>query len=248
MNTLKIGGSAALALLVAACGGGTTRVASTPPPPVAPPAGEIDQINDLLLRGDTGTARKRIKAVLKRDPMNAPALLLRDSIDGDPKEALGPQSYPYVVRAGDTIPGLAQRILGNRLKAYQLARYNGLAAPYALTPGQTLRIPGAPPRVEPVRRPDPAPSPAPSRAAPGNTPAPAAKPAPPKPAASAAPAANPAAARQFRTAGLAALNQGNVARAVALLRRAAAADPGNPVVGRDLARAERIAATVRARK
>jgi hypothetical protein len=33
-----------------------------------------------------------------------------------------------------------------------------------------------------------------------------------------------------------------------LLRRASAADPGNALIARDLARAERIAATVRARK
>jgi len=37
-------------------------------------------------------------------------------------------------------------------------------------------------------------------------------------------------------------------RAVGLLRRAAALDPGNPVIARDLTRAERIAATVKARK
>jgi hypothetical protein len=241
MNSTKTAGAIGLALLAAACSGGPERVRPVPAP-VAPAAGEIDQINDLLLRGDDGAARKRIKAVLKRHPMNAQAQLLRDSIERDPKDLLGPQSYPYAVRAGDTVTSLAQRILGNRLKAYQLARYNGLSAPYALAPGMTLRIPGAPPRVEPVRRPDPAPS----RPAPTPTPvAPAPKPAPSRPA---APAANPAAARQFRTAGLAALNQGNVTRAVALLRRAAAADPGNGVIARDLARAERIAATVRARK
>ncbi|WBH15041.1 LysM peptidoglycan-binding domain-containing protein [Sphingomonas radiodurans] len=242
MTSIKRVAPVALSLLAAACSGGPARVASAPPPSAAA-AGEIDQINELLLRGDDGAARKRIKLVLKRDPMNAQALLLRDSIERDPKDLLGPQSYPYVVRAGDTISGVAQKLLGNRLKAYQLARYNGLSAPYALTPGQPLRIPGTPPRIEPVRRPPPTPArPQPS----ASTPAPpAAKPAPSKPA---APAANPAAARQFRTAGLAALNQGNVARAVALLRRAAAADPGNPLIARDRARAERIAATVRARK
>lgn len=242
MMKMKRVGTVALALLVTACSGGPARVASAPSPTKAL-AGEIDQINDLLLRGDDGAARKRIKAVLKRDPMNAQALLLRDSIQRDPKDLLGAQSYPYIVRAGDTISGLAQKTLGNRLKAYQLARYNGLSAPYALKPGQSLRIPGSPPRAEPVRRPPPAPiRPKPSI---GTPPLTAPKPAVPKPA---APAANPAAARQFRTAGLAALNQGNVARAVALLRRATAADPGNPLIARDLARAQRIAATVRARK
>ncbi|MEG3181277.1 LysM peptidoglycan-binding domain-containing protein [Sphingomonas sp. LT1P40] len=236
---LKFFGIAALALSVAACSGGSSRIASAPPPPPATPVAEIDQINELLLQGNDGAARKRLKAVLKRDPMNAGALLLRDSIERNPTELLGPQHYPYSVRSGDTITSLAQRVLGNRHKAIQLARYNDLKPPYALGPGQILRMPGLAPRVEPVRRPITVPA--------RSTPA--APTADPKPAA-AKPTArtNPAAARQFRTAGLAALNQGNVTRAVGMLRRAAAADPANPAIARDLARAERIAATVRAKK
>jgi tetratricopeptide (TPR) repeat protein len=237
--TTKLAAAIALAQL-AACGGAPKRIASTPPP-VAPAANEVDQIDGLLLRGDTDAARKRIRAALKRDPMNAQVQLLRDSLERDPKDLLGPQNYPYTVRADDTISGIAQRVLGNRLKAYQLARYNNLSAPFALTAGQTLRMPGTPPHVEPPRR--PAPTPAPVRAAPAPRAA-AAKPV----VAKAAPASNPAAARQLRTAGLAALNQGNVARAVGLLHRAAAADPGNPLIARDLSRAQRIAATVKARR
>lgn len=232
----RSGVALAFALLAAACSGGPQRVAPAPPPP-ASSVPEIDQINALLLAGDTGAARKRIKAVLKRDPLDPGALLLRDSIDRSPADLLGPQSYPYTVRAGDTVTSLADGVLGNRLKAIQLARYNDLSPPYALTVGQTLRLPGTPPRAEPVRRPDPAPT----RPAPASPP----KAAPSRPA---APAANPVAARQLRAAGLAALNQGNVARAVGLLRRAAATDPANPLIARDLARAERIAATVRSRK
>ncbi|MDB5737864.1 MAG: hypothetical protein JWO65_1532, partial [Sphingomonas bacterium] len=64
----------------------------------------------------------------------------------------------------------------------------------------------------------------------------------------AAPVANPALAARMRAAGLAALNQGNVDRAVALLRRASQLDPGNALIGRDLERAERIARTVKARR
>ena len=230
-------GIVALALSVAACSGRPAPVA--PVSAVAPtPADEAGPINQLLLAGDTAAARKRIKAALRRDPMNASVQLLRDSLDRDPQELLGPQSYPYAVRAGDTIPDLAQRFLGNRLKAYQLGRYNTLKPPYLLVPGQALRIPGTPPRIEPARRPDPVPV----RAAPSASVAPKAAPKP------VAPVANPAIGRQFRAAGLAALNEGNVARAVGLLRRASAADPGNPLIARDLARAQRIAQTVRARR
>ncbi|WP_260597115.1 LysM peptidoglycan-binding domain-containing protein [Sphingomonas endolithica] len=240
---LRLGIAAACALGLAACSGGPSRPKPPPPPPGAASALETEAAFTLLNAGDEAGARKRLTALLKRDPMNPSARLLNESIDRDPRDLLGPDSYAYVVRAGDTIVGLAERLLGNRLKAYQLGRYNGLKAPVVLIPGQLLRIPGKAPRAAPVRRPEPRPTPP----APNVRPRPApARPAPTT--APAAPVANPAAARQARTAGLAALNQGNVVRAVGLLRRAAALDPGNPLIGRDLARAERIAATVRARQ
>lgn len=239
MKRIKLAALLSVASVLAACGG-PKGLTTTPPPVAAPSVAETDVVFDLLMAGDESAATKRLKAIRKRDPMNATALLLSDSVSRDPKELLGPNSYPYTVRAGDTVVGLAQRFLGNRLKAYQLLRYNGLKAPAVLTPGQTVRLPGEAPRPDPIRQPEPA----------RPTPTPVAKPKPaaPKPAAPAAPTANPVAARQARAAGLAALNQGNVARAVGMLRRAAALDPGNPLIARDLARAERIAATVKARK
>lgn len=224
---------------LAACSGGTTRPQPQAALPIAATAAEPDAIFDLMLHGDLVQARKRLKLLLKRDPMNPSARLLQDSLDRDATELLGPQNYPYVVRQGDTVVALAERFLGNRLKAYQLGRYNALQAPFALVPGQSVRIPGEAPRPVPVRRADPTPS----RVAPSAPPR--SKPVTAKPA---APATNPAAARPLRAAGLAALNQGNVARAVTLLRRAAALDPANPMIARDLTRAERIAATVRARR
>ena len=236
-------GALALALAIAACSHGPKPGRGVVPPPAttATPVDEIDTILLLLDEGDVKAARKRIGAALKRDPGNPSVAVLRDSIERDPKELLGPTNFPYVTRPGDTMAGLAQRFLGNRLKAYQLARYNDIDRPAGLAAGQALRIPGEAPRAVVPRRAEPRPAPAPARprtAAPRIVP-------PPRPA---APVANPAAARQARAAGLGALNAGNVARAVGLLRRAAALDPGNPVIARDLARAERIAATVKARK
>lgn len=232
-----------LALALAACSGGP-KVPTGAPPAVPTAQAEIEAIEQLLDQGDERAARKRIDAALKRDAMNPSLMVLQQAIEGDAREQLGPTSYPYVVQSGDTMAGLAQRFLGNRLKAYQLAKYNGIEKPAALAAGQSLRIPGQPPRAEPPRRAEPRPAPsraAPPRATPTPTPAPArAAPAPR--------AANPAAAQQARTAGLAALNNGAVANAVTLLRRAAALDPGNAAIARDLARAERIAATVRARR
>lgn len=231
----------AIAASLAACSGGGGRPAVAPAP-ARPVGGTVESAFEALMQGNQGEARKQLKAVLKRDPRDAEAQMLLQSMDGDAREQLGPQNYNYTVRTGDTISGLAQRFLGNRLKGYQLARYNDLKTPVTLAPGQTLRIPGTPPRPpEPVRRPDPTPTPPrPAPSAPAPTPA--------KPKSPAAPVANPAAARQARAAGLAALNQGKVAQAVIMLRRAAALDPGNALIARDLGRAERIAATVRAKR
>ncbi|UVO50476.1 LysM peptidoglycan-binding domain-containing protein [Sphingomonas sp. SUN019] len=235
---------AAFALFgVAACSSGPKAPPSTASAPAPTAAAEVDAILALLDGGDAKAAKKRIAAGLKRDPMNPSLLVLRDSIERDPKELLGPASWPYTVRAGDTMTELATRFLGNRLKAYQLARYNGIDNPAGIAAGQVLRIPGNAPRIEAPRRDEPAKTPPRAKPAPAKPAA--AKPATPAPAPR---AANPAAARQARAAGLAALNQGKVAVAVSQLRRAATLDPGNPLIARDLARAQRIAATVRARK
>lgn len=225
------------ALALASC-------ASSPKPgALATPASSaqsIDTIAEHLNRGEVSEARKLIKSGLKRDPNNPSLALLRDSITRDPVELLGPQSFDYVVQPGDTLVGIAQRFLGNRLMTYQLARYNDIKNPATLAAGQMLRIPGTKPAPAP-RTVAPAP-PAPSAP---STP----RAQPPKPAA-APPAAptNPVAARQLRTQGLAALNKGQATRAVQLLRRAAALDPANKVIKADLARAERIEATVRSRR
>ena len=236
--TIRFAVSAALLGVLAACSHGP----KTPPPAAAsrpPAASEIDAIVLLLDRGERDDARKRIRSALKRDPGNAELQVLSHSIERDPKELLGPESFPYTVGVGDTMIGLAERFLGNRLKAYQLSRYNGIDTPQSLAAGQVLRIPGEPPRIEVPRRAAVAPAPAQPRTA------------APKPRVAARPAApvtDRAGAQRLRAAGLAALNGGAPGRAVVALRRAAALDPANPVVARDLARAERIAATVRARR
>jgi hypothetical protein len=234
MNRLAL----AAALILSACAKGP------PPAPVsnapAVSATAIDEVQTLLLTGKERDAQKQLKILLKRDPMNPSLLMLQSAIQTDAKEALGPANYPYVVRAGEMIGDLAQRFLGNRLKAYQLARYNDLTLPAQLVAGQTLRIPGS--LAKP--KPQPVPERVPPKASPaGPTPA---KPKPVPPVAR--PATNPAAAQRARAAGLAALNRGAVGQAVGQLERAQALDPGNVQIQRDLQRARRIAATVKARR
>jgi LysM repeat protein len=225
----------ALGLALAACSQGPKA-----PTPVsaAPAAVTVDSAMALLNQGDEAGARREVKLLLKRNPNDPAARVLQDSLDIDPVQLLGPKNYDYVVQSGDTMMGLSEKFLGTTLKFYQLARYNGVKIPAQLSAGTTIKIPGEPPR--PVEAPKPRPTPRPAESAP--------KPTKPKPApAPSAPAPNPAAAQKTRSAGLAALNQGKVATAVALLRRAAALDPSNPLIQRDLARAERIQRTVQAR-
>ena len=227
----------AAALALAGCASGPKPGAVSTP---ANSAQSINAIAEHLNQGDVSAARKLIKSGLKQDPNNPSLALLRDSIARDPVELLGPQSFAYVVQPGDTLVSIAQRHLGNRLLTYQLARYNGIEKPTTLTAGQTLRIPG-------TRQ---APAPRTATSAPPTPSAPSAPRAQPPKQAVAPPAArsNPAAARQLRTQGLAALNKGSATRAVQLLRRASALDPANAVIKADLARAERIEATVRSRR
>jgi hypothetical protein len=228
----------ALMLALAGCGHGAPQA----PQPVsaAPAPVSIEGVIALLDKGDQATASKQLKTILKRDPTDSAARVLEESIDKDPVELLGPKAFSYTVQPGETMIQLAERFLGTKLKFYQLARYNGIQVPASLAAGTELRIPGTAPRApEPVRTAPRAPAPAtrPTRAKPAGAPAAAAP---------AAPVANPALASQLRGAGLAALNQGKVDRAVALLSRAAALDPGNPLIARDLSRAQRIQRTVSA--
>lgn len=232
-------------VVVGACLAGLAACSGTPHPKAGRPAtvqaiGNEQQLTDVvaaLEAGDVGRARKLLKEMARRDPSDRRVQTLATGLDGDPLALLGLPSFAYKVERGDRMTALAQRFLGDRLKFYLLMRYNGLKMA-ALEPGQVIRIPGSAPApvAPPVVRPKPESRPAPS--------------APPRatPPVVVAPVANPALANSLRGQAVKSLDQGKVATAVVLLRRAKAADPGNALVARDLARAERLLATVRARK
>ena len=243
---LQLIGAGALGLLLAACSSGP-KMEDSARPVIATAGSEIEAIARLLDRGDIKDARKRLNNALQNDPMNPSLLVLEQGLVGDARTDLGPASYPYTVVAGDTMAGLAQRLLGNRLKSYQLARYNGIANPATLTPGQIIQIPGQVVRASSEKR---GAANVPERPKGALVASPASPPRPvPSPAATPpVQAADVVGAKRTRTAGLAALNRGDFGNALALLQRAAVLDPGNEVIERDLARARRIAATVRSRR
>lgn len=174
---------------------------------------------ELLGTGQSEQARVELQAVLAEQPTNAMARKLLDQIEKDPKVLLGEKSYAYKVRPGESMSVLADRLLGDSLMFYALARYNGIADPSQMEVGRTLLIPGTPRKAAPA----------------------AAKPAP------AAPARNPARAAQLRAQALEQMNRGGIHQAVTLLRQAQALDPANPAIKKDLERAQRIQASVQGR-
>jgi hypothetical protein len=189
----------------------------------------------LLQRGEERRAKAQLEAVLDREPGNVTAQRLLREIQADPRELLGARAHDYVVREGDTMSGLAQDNLGDPLLFYALARYNDMA-PAELRAGQTIQIPDRGRWAANARRQPNSPTP------PGS---PAAMQAPEQLGA-AATSAGAQRANQLRLQGLQRLNTGDADGAVALLRQALALDSENPAIQRDLSRAQRIQASLRA--
>ena len=169
------------------------EVASQPEAPAAPvlqpyPAAQIPKafasaVTSLEL-GHEDQAKVELQRILLGDPNNAKAKRLLAGITGDPVAMLGRESFPYTVRANDSMSSIAGRFLGDIYSFYVLARYNGIAVPRQLAEGQTLRIPGkapppgalAPPPAPPKAE---APAPAPAASKPDAVTAPPPAPAPP---------------------------------------------------------------------
>lgn len=239
-TTLSGLAGAALSLSLAACAtapatpdAGPSAPGATKPPPVTvytatPGIAAKDRLRkavDLLGQGQVGQARAELAVLAAEQPGNATARSLLEQIDQDPKVLLGEKNFTYVVKPGETMTVLAQRFLGDPMKFYALARYNGIAAPATMEVGQSLLIPGVPRKAAPAAR----------------------KPAGPGAAAAPAGARNPGRAAQLRRAGLDSLNRGAVDGAVALFRQALSFDPGNALIQGDLDRALRLQSSVRTR-
>ncbi|MFN3523631.1 MAG: LysM peptidoglycan-binding domain-containing protein [Phenylobacterium sp.] len=239
------GFTAALLLAATLTLGACATAPKAPPPAPAAPAPlratpgltvqqRIEKVVELLGQGDEAQAKVELLQALEDEPGHPAARSLLGQIEVDPKTLLGEKHYTYVVKPGDTISGLADRLLGDRLMFYALARYNGMTKPEELTAGQELMIPGSEKKAAP---------PAPLRK---TLPAP-----PPKVAAPPSPTSDKvnakARARVLRSKALQNMNSGAIDTAVALLREALQLDPENFLIQNDMARALRIQAALRAR-
>jgi len=195
------------------------QVPAQPPTPAAQQQAQktAQGVIDLLEGGNEEQARKELQFALSLDPNNKLALNLMKQMTEDPVATLGKESFPYVVRSGDTLSRIAGRFLGDIYSFHILARYNNIKVPRQVGAGQTLRIPGkAPPPAalttnEPVR-------PAPTRVDPA--PAAVAPPPPPPPPPPVAETVSPAEAA-FRS-GDAASKAGMLEKALSDYKKAAA--------------------------
>ncbi|KQU73500.1 hypothetical protein ASE08_13605 [Rhizobacter sp. Root16D2] len=190
--------------------------APEPPPPPTPAMQAQSQkvaqgVVELLEAGNEEQARAELQRALTLDPANKLALNLQRQMTDDPQATLGRESFPYVVRSGDTLSRIAGRFLGDIYSFHILARYNNIKVPRQVGEGTTLRIPGKAPPPEPAR---------PTRPAPAK-PEPAAEPAPPPVAAAPAAPAEPSAGEKAFRAAEASAKAGNLERALADYKQAA---------------------------
>ena len=121
---------------------------AAPPPPATPQQAQKLAVAaaDLLETGNEEQAKAELQRVLAGDPNNKLAQNLLRQITADPVALLGRESFPYTVRATDTLSRIAGRFLGDIYSFYILARYNDIKIPRQVSGGQVIRIPGkAPP-------------------------------------------------------------------------------------------------------
>ncbi|MGY4828959.1 LysM peptidoglycan-binding domain-containing protein [Sphaerotilaceae bacterium SBD11-9] len=197
-----------------------------PPPPTAAQQAQAQKaaqgVIELLEVGNEEQARSELQAALALDPNNKLAQNLMRQMTEDPMVALGKESFPYVVRGGDTLSRIAGTYLGDIYAFHILARYNNIKVPRQVAAGQTIRIPGKAPAASAQTPREPAPSRADRR--------PAAEPAPaPAPAVVPPPPAEASAAEVAYRSGEAANKAGMYEKALADYKRAASL--GHPTAG-----------------
>jgi Tfp pilus assembly protein PilF len=117
------------------------------------------EARDHLQNGDEAPARTNLERALLLDPSNELARELMDQVQADAQQALGAKSFAYTVQSGDSLSKLAERFLGDKMRFYILAKYNGIANPSKLAAGQVVKIPGtkppSPPQAQPARPKEP---------------------------------------------------------------------------------------------
>jgi tetratricopeptide (TPR) repeat protein len=107
----------------------------------------------LLDEGREAEARADLVKALSLDHNNALADSLMSQITADPAATLGPKSFRYTAKQGDTLSKIAEAFLKDQYKFYILARYNNIAVPRSLRAGQVIKVPGSAPPPVPMAAP-----------------------------------------------------------------------------------------------
>lgn len=100
---------------------------------------------DELQNGNEAAARAKLDRALELDAGNELARKLLDQVNANAERELGPVHFRYTVQRDDSLSKIAQQFLGDRLRFYILAKYNGIANPSRLSLGQVIRVPGRAP-------------------------------------------------------------------------------------------------------
>jgi tetratricopeptide (TPR) repeat protein len=108
---------------------------------------------NLLDEGREAEAKAELAKALALDHNNALAESLMSQITADPAATLGPKSFRYTAKPGDTLSKIAEAFLKDQYKFYILARYNNIAVPRSLRVGQVIKVPGSAPPPAPVAAP-----------------------------------------------------------------------------------------------
>jgi LysM domain len=152
-------------LFAAACA--TKKVPTPLPPPqvivVLPPeipkatpgllpAQRMKKVIELAARGDYPMARLEIEAYLLERPNSDLGQSLKRQLFNDPIQDLGIRSFRYVIKPGETLATIAERLMGDRYQFVGLARYNSILVPERAQAGQVIQIPGEPPAKVPDER------------------------------------------------------------------------------------------------
>jgi hypothetical protein len=96
---------------------------------------------ELLQQGEAIRAQSELKEYLEAEPESAPARFLLSQIETPVPLLFPAQSFDVQLAKDQTLLQLAELYLGDPLGFYGLARYNGIAVPSRVEPGQTIHIP-----------------------------------------------------------------------------------------------------------
>lgn len=107
----------------------------------APPASHFESALNLLQAGDSKQADGELHVYLLTAPDSKPAHDLLAQIETPIEKLLPSDSFVVTLEKDDTLSSLAKTYLGDPLKFYELARYNGIVVPGKVRAGQSVKIP-----------------------------------------------------------------------------------------------------------